>query len=308
MVSNQKEIRDWQREPGSEHLVNTTKFMFECIKNSDCTTGFCNEGVCRKPNLHDPCRGSSCPIGMACNQRSQRCEYEASIASKESNCKFANDCQAGHFCDDAGICRKAPGVGGMCDHQVGCEDGASCHDNICLKLCDLSGNSRFKCGSGEKCSRLLSSDLTNVYGLCEKKPEVQTSKPKQPKKMKPPVTSKDKTPGEDEPPKEVEPSVEVEPPVAVKVEPNASDEKLNPTPSSAPELKFYQNPIFIGGAIAVAVLLSVLVTFLCVKRCGKKPKKEVTSNSYLGPSLTPPPPYPMDALQTSMISSKDKKQ
>ena len=219
------------------------------------------------------------------------------IKDKNDNCFIYADCKAGYYCDN-GSCRKAPGVGSHCETITGCDDGASCYDGICHKLCDVTGKSRFKCGFNEECSD-LPTGAGIFYGLCTKKIKEAPSTfvnpyPPEPKKVEPPVAN------EKEPPV----GTEIEPPKPVE----NSNQGSNPEPSSAPELRFYQNPIYIGGALVVVVILTALVTFCCVKKCGKKPKKELASTSYLGPSLAPPPPYPMDITQTPIISSDDKKQ
>lgn len=250
--------------------------MVECIKHGECSTGFCDDGLCRKPYLLDPCRGGGCPSDMVCFHRSQRCLYKNIIKDQDDKCLVYIDCEAGYYCDIDGSCRRAPGVGSQCSPELTCEDGAKCNNGTCLKLCDLSGKSRFKCGVGEKCSNLISYDPNYPLGLCEK--------------------DKDAPPAKDDQAKSVEPTAPVSIPSQV------------PDPIPAPEPKFYQNPIYIGVALAVAVLLTALVTFCCVKKCGRKPKKEAKAASYAFPEVAPPP-YPVDAVpQFYVTASNDKKQ
>ncbi|MEE2756331.1 MAG: hypothetical protein VYA30_06705 [Myxococcota bacterium] len=114
----------------------------ECVEDSDCgadVTRFCSvaDGRCQ-----DGCRldePGSCEDGQVCDPNSHQCI--------DLLCGSNNDCPDDRYCDlrdGRGLC--LPG----CRDDDGCDDGLSCNDNLCVRVCDPSDADA--CGEGQFCN------------------------------------------------------------------------------------------------------------------------------------------------------------
>ena len=140
--------------------------MIECIKNSDCLSGFCDDGTCRRPKKFDACKFSTdCPSGTVCHYKVHRCIDEGSLESyTDNNCTTDLSCSPRNHCY-GGYCLSRSAIGTVCSTiSMPCVDGAECDDSTCRKRCDPSGTTRFGCEVGEVCT----AGLHHSYGVCLK--------------------------------------------------------------------------------------------------------------------------------------------
>ena len=126
--------------------------MIDCIKHTDCTTGFCDDGTCKLPMLHDPCDLSNdqCQSSQKCDSTIYRCVSKHSKKHDGSDCSSHNHCPPTKKCEMSS-CRYRDSLGSSCDYGWDCKNGLTCQDSRCVKQCDPSGGNRFGCSSSEEC-------------------------------------------------------------------------------------------------------------------------------------------------------------
>lgn len=124
-----------------------------CAEAHECTSGFCNDGVCCNRSCAGSCETCSASLGATadgtCTYQSgtagdpscfpYRCPYRRSGCSK--NCTEAS-CVAGYFCNyNTEECQSQRPLGATCSAYDQCQSGfctdGVCCDQACGQLCDV---------------------------------------------------------------------------------------------------------------------------------------------------------------------------
>lgn len=123
-----------------------------CIKNSECSSGYCRIGECAEPLIGDPCSPGSCASGLVCNDSTNRCRIIAEGAFEHTgSCKdFSWDCRSDEYCDDRQkVCKsRISMIGESCKFDYECADGFTCQDGHVAQSCHVDSD----CFSGYACS------------------------------------------------------------------------------------------------------------------------------------------------------------
>ena len=164
--------------------------MLDCIKNDDCTTGFCADGTCRPPKSYGPCKYSNdkCPSGQVCSLAIDRCVFKGLKKPDGYSCTVDLDCSPNQKCQKS-VCISLGGIGAHCTTAWDCRDGYTCHDSKCVRKCDPSGGSRFGCYASDTCVK----GIGNVGYCAPKAPKASTDGTPSPvdKPTPPPINTSD---------------------------------------------------------------------------------------------------------------------
>jgi hypothetical protein len=230
----------------------------ECIKNKDCTSGFCEKGVCKTPSFLDPCNvlDDQCSDPQVCSPSTNRCVFKNTNKDDGRKCVSDLQCSPDKRCENS-FCTIRKSVGASCTFDRDCTDGSSCENSKCAKKCDPSGESQFGCPSGQECLERWSDE-----GYCvAKKASLKTT----------PIT----TP----PPKDIPPPKDT-------------------TPSTPPPKENHDNgsgsAIFFISFIIGVVLLVVLIV-LIVRKTKRSKKVPIMMQTTMPP---PPPTYASPIIAT----------
>lgn len=132
-----------------------------CISHASCESGFCDEGVCRRPTKEgQPCKPGFCPEDMQCHEGHQRCR-SLDFVSEKGFCRRDEDCTLGKYCQQhTHLCDPPSELGRACGPAKPCADGLQCVEGCCLRRCLTSND----CPPGDfECTKLAG---LQSYQIC----------------------------------------------------------------------------------------------------------------------------------------------
>lgn len=159
--------------------------MAKCLRNSDCKSGFCNNGWCKIPSIGEPCKTGTCIGNYTCDRYTERCTLFPQSEPHPEICYTYKQCPPNHYCGTKRLCVMAGNEGDTCRYSdiLGprCLDGLECVvDNeldfygVCRRRCSKDHG----CFIGETCSAKTGQHKS--YRVCREKgrPQVESKNPK----------------------------------------------------------------------------------------------------------------------------------
>lgn len=238
----------------------------KCIKNSQCSSGFCDYGKCNEsPGLTDPCKPDRCSRGQVCDTYTNICRFERDLSPLElekrrkNECVYDSDCRPDYYCHiGRGLnftCEQRKGPGKKCKSDDACLDGTTCGlQGKCITRCLKDSD----CLSGEVCP---SGNKYRGFRHCVPKPPKPESVVDIQKPQPPPVAPKIYVHTEDEGPWQVD------------------------------------LPIIVW-AVFIIFLLSLIITIIvwAISKCRKKKLNASAANPSEPPMYPPHTPFPSPVL------------
>lgn len=165
-----------------------------CTANHHCTSGFCEDGVCKKPGPREPCKEDGCHVNYVCHGAHKICigtaelgKFNQEVLSRKGLCNNSNaECPSTQYCKisskASSLCQPRIQPGKSCIQIDSCVDGYICSNNACMAKCDRSGSSNYKCADDAACQKNKKVPSARL-GICPEKPAevAKKSTPGEPK-------------------------------------------------------------------------------------------------------------------------------